>query len=96
MAENRFSTKRAVKKVKFIGEDLDIVKLSVSQVMEIQALAKTVKEGDEASNIDLLLKVVRSGTPEFVEFENDEFMELPMDELASLSNAIMKHSGLIV
>lgn len=94
MAECRFLGANATKKVKFINEEVEITKLTVAQVMNIQKLSKAVKDDDEMTSIMLLIEVLKSGVPEFKDFEDEVFHNLPMDELSKLSAEIMKFSGL--
>lgn len=91
---NRFKGKNIEKTVKFMGEDVQIAKLSVMQVMEIQEDAKGIKEGDEKANLSLLTKVIAFSVKEFKDVDQEEIFELPMDELSKLSSEIMKYSGL--
>ena len=94
MSECRFLGANALKKVKFLNEDLEISKLTVAQVMNIQKLSRDVKDDDENTSIKLLIEVLKSGVPEFKEYDDDVFHQLPMDELSKLSSEIMKFSGL--
>ena len=98
MSTNRFIEARrtAVKKVKFIGQELVIVKLSVGQVLEVQSLAKAVEAEKDAGakHIDLLFMIVRMGAPELKDLSDEEMNELPMEELSELSSGIMSYSGL--
>ena len=98
MSTNRFieASKAFTKKIKFLGQDLEITKLSVGQVIRIQDLAKAVEKAEDKSegHIDMLFQMVRMGAPELSELDDNEMSELPMEELSDLSNEIMKHSGL--
>ncbi len=85
--------KRMSKKIKFMGEEVEISKLSVSEVMAIQEKAKVVEEGqDEGFNI--LKLVVSSAVTGGSDLSDDDFSAFPMDELSKLSDEIMKFSGL--
>lgn len=95
MAENRFVGTKVSKKVKFMGQEIDISKLTISQVMKIQVQAKVLEEnGSEDENLKLLSIVVQEGAKELSELTTEQLYEFPMDELTSLSNEIMKYSGL--
>ena len=86
--------KRTPKKVTFMGESVEVVKLSVKDVTEIQAMARGA-EGDEASGgFDVLKKIIALGVVGGDELTDDDFLQLPMDDLNSLSKEIMKYSGL--
>ena len=80
------------KNVKFMGQDLEISKLTVSQVLEIQKLAKEAGE-DEDANFNLLLLVIRSSAKGGEELTDEDFDSFPIDELSVLSNNIMLYSG---
>ena len=84
--------KKMTKKVKFMGSDVEITKLSVEQVLEIQESAKKVDEDE--SGIELLRTVIRFSVTGADEIDDDQFTKLPLDELTKLSNAIMSYSGL--
>ena len=90
---NRFLSQKVKRAVKFMGLDLEIVKLSVADVLEIQRLAKDADK-DEQANLQLVAHVVRMGAPELKELTDDEIQTLPLDELSVVSNEIMKFSGL--
>jgi hypothetical protein len=95
MAENRFIGTKVSKKVKFMGQDIDICKLTITQVMKIQAQAKVLEEnGSETENLKLLSIVVQEGAKELSDLTTEQLYEFPMDELTTLSNEIMKYSGL--
>jgi hypothetical protein len=89
----RFTANKTPKKIKFLGEEVEIFKLSVNQVIEIQKLVKS-NENDEGDNLKVLLFVIRTGCPEFAEYSDSDISDLPMDELTKLSAEIMKNSGL--
>lgn len=81
------------KPVKFMGEDIKISKLSVSEVIEIQNKAKAI-ENDEAEGFNVLKVVIRSGAEGAGDLSDEDFDNFPLDELSKLSNEIMKFSGI--
>ncbi len=85
--------KKMTKTVKFINEDVKIVKLSVSDVMEIQNRAKISGE-DHDSGFDLLKTVIRMSVEGSDDLTDEDFDSFPMDELSKLSNEIMRFSGI--
>ena len=92
---NRFIGAKIKKNIKFMGQDLEIAKLTVNQVLGIQELAKEVQEGaSEETNLKLLMYVIRVGAEDLSELTMEQFKEFPMDELSKLSEEIMKYSGL--
>ena len=95
-----FDNLKVSKKVKFLGQDLEIVKLNVSSVLEIQELAKSVsaeeKDGktDDKASLNILVKFIKLGVPEFENLSEDDIFKFPMEDLSNLSNEISKYSGL--
>jgi hypothetical protein len=85
--------RKMTKKVKFVGEDVTISKLSVSEVLEIQESAKKA-ESSEETGFDLLKKVIRMSVEGATELSDEDFDSFPMDELSKLSSEIMKFSGI--
>jgi hypothetical protein len=84
---------RMTKSVKFMGKDVTISKLSVAEVMDIQNKAKTLEQNDD-SGIDVLMTVIRSAVEGAKDLSDQDFESFPMDELAKLSNEIMRFSGI--
>lgn len=85
--------RKMTKTVKFMGEDVKISKLSVSEVMSIQEKAKEV-EKDDTAGLELLQTVIRSAVEGADDLADEDFQTFPMDELSKLSNEIMKFSGI--
>jgi hypothetical protein len=85
--------KPMTKKVKFMGEDLEVRKLSVGQVIEIQQMSKAIGD-DEKASLELLQYVISSAVKDAKDLTPDDFMEFPIDELSKLSNEILSYSGL--
>jgi len=81
------------KKTKFMGEDVTMKKLSVSQVMEIQEKSKTVGE-DENASIQLLQYVIACSVDGAEDLSTEDFSAFPVDELSRLSNDVLTFSGL--
>lgn len=93
MSIKTLAGKKMTKPVKFMGEDVKISKLSVAEVMEIQELAKKI-EGNETEGFSVLKLVIRSAVEDGENLSDEEFSSFPMDELSTLSNTIMKFSGI--
>jgi hypothetical protein len=92
---NKFAQIKASKKIKFMTVEVEISKLSVARVLEIQAQAKEIENSkEESDNLKLLLLVIRAGASEMADLSDEELFDLPMDDLSNLSNEIMKYSGL--
>lgn len=85
--------KKVNKQVRFMGEDVTVFKLSVAQVMDIQAAAKAA-EGKEEEGFNVMKTIVRAGVDGGSELTDNDFDGFPLDELSKLSAEIMKFSGI--
>ena len=85
--------RKMTKTIKFMGEDILISKLNVSNVMEIQEKAKKLEENDN-EGFDLLKSIIRSAVDGAGDLSDEDFEGFPLDELSRLSNEIMKFSGI--
>lgn len=85
--------RKMTKPIKFMGEEVKISKLSVSEVLEIQEKAKG-GEVDESTGFDLLKRVIKMSVEGASDLSDQDFDTFPMDELSKLSNEIMKFSGI--
>ena len=89
-------TKKVTRKVGFMGVKVDMNKLTLLEVKGIQENA--AKAGGESATDEAGLKtlifVIKQACPDFNEFTDEEFENYPLDELTTLSNEIMKYSGL--
>jgi len=85
--------RKMTKNVKFMGEDVKISKLSVSEVMEIQERAKAL-EKDGAEGFNILKTVIRASVEGAKDLTDQDFDNFPLDELSKLSNEIMRFSGI--
>jgi hypothetical protein len=82
-------------KVDFMGEKIDVKKLSVGQVLQVQKLSKKVanNKASEEESIRLLRDVVRMAVVGAEELTDEEFDTFPLEELNKISNAVLKLSG---
>ena len=85
--------KRVHKQFRFMGEDVTIYKLSVAQVMEIQASAKAA-EGKDDEGFEVLKTILRTGVEGGSELTDSDFDGFPLEELSKLSAEVMKFSGI--
>jgi hypothetical protein len=95
MAINSFAAlvgKKVQKTVKFMGQDVDITKLTVAHVEAIQEQAKEIEKNPE-KGFDVLKQIIRSSAVGAEDISDEDFANMPMDELTKLSNEIMKFSG---
>jgi len=91
-----FVGRKMTQKTDFMGDKVNIHRLSVSQIQDLQAKAKAaegVSENDEEAGLEVLRVVIRAGVEGGADMTDEDFKEMPMDELSKLSNAIMKFSG---
>jgi hypothetical protein len=93
MSIKELAKKSITKKVPFMGEKVSIKKLSVSEVMEIQDLAKDIGE-DESKGFEILKHVIVVATEGAEDLSDQDFDSFPMEELSKLSDEIMKFSGM--
>jgi hypothetical protein len=90
LEEKELFNKKASKKYSFMDVNVNLVKLTIAEVEELQNYNKE----DNVNELAIMLKIIRKGCPDFIELEDDEIKRFPMDELIKLSSAISKHSGL--
>ena len=81
------------KDVKFMGENVKISKLSVAEVLEIQARAKNLDSNDQ-EGFNVLKTVIQSAVEGGKDLSDEDFDNFPLDELSKLSGEIMKFSGI--
>lgn len=83
------------KKVPFMGDEVEIRKLSVAEVMDVQKMVNkaTKAKGDDAQ-LGLLRDVIRLATIGAEEISDADFNSFPIAELNDLSTAILGFSGL--
>lgn len=83
------------KKVPFMGDEVEVRKMSVSEVMKIQELVKKAnKSKAEDSQLGLLRDVIRLAVLGADEITDEDFNTFPIGELSELSNEILSFSGL--
>lgn len=85
--------KRVSKEVSFMGSRVSITKLNVAEVRKIQARAAGLKD-DDSESFAVLRDVLRMSVVGAAELTDEDFDSMPMDELSTLSKAIMEFSGL--
>jgi hypothetical protein len=83
------------KKVPFMGDEVEVRKMSVSEVMKIQELVKKAnKSKSEDAQLGLLRDVIRLAVIGADEITDEDFNTFPIGELSDLSNEILAFSGL--
>jgi hypothetical protein len=87
--------KKITEKVEFMGDTVEIKKLTVSEVITIQDLIKKVQnKKDEYDDINLIKDVIRKAVVGAEEITDEEFNDFPIGELTTLSSNIMSIAGL--
>lgn len=95
--------RRVTKSVKFLGTDVEINKLSVNQVSDIQARVAALPKADadgvdnaEAgqAHLNLMIEVIKMSVVGADEVTEDEFRDFPLEDLQKLSDEVLRHSGL--
>lgn len=91
--------KRITKTIKFMGEDVLIRKLSINEIVRLQAAEEAQKgqevpkDGGVKEGIEVTLRVVRAGWADAAEWTDEELRDLPFEELLTLAGEIMSYSG---
>jgi hypothetical protein len=85
--------RRVSKKFRFMDQDVKINKLTVSEVMQIQDMAKEA-EKNENEGFNILKMVIRLSVEDASDLSDGDFDTFPLDELTKLSSEIMKFSGI--
>ena len=79
MSISRFKAAKQPRKIKFVGQDLEIVKLTVAEAIEIQtSVSEAEASEDPESNLKILLRVIQFGAPELKEMTLEDLKEFPM------------------
>lgn len=84
---------RKTVKVKFLGENVDVRKLSVAEVEEFQAKLTAAKE-DETRGLSLQRDIIRLGVAGAEDLTDAELNSFPMDDLMRLSEEILRQAGI--
>ena len=85
--------KKVSKEVKFLGENIKISKLLVSEVIEIQNKAKQLKD-EETEGLELMKTVIRAAVEGGEDLTEEDFKNFPIDDLRKLAEEVMRYSGL--
>lgn len=84
--------KKMTKKVKFLGEEVVVKKLTVAQVMAIQELTQAAGEKD--NSMEILSFVITNAVEGAEELSSSDIEQFPLEELSRLSSDILEFSGL--
>lgn len=78
-----------------MGDEVEVKKLTVGQVMELQVVINAAAEStDEDAQLKLLCDIIKVAVVGADELTDEDFSTFPISELTSLSEHIMRLSGL--
>jgi len=84
--------KTETKKVPFMGDEVEIRKLSIKEVLDLQSLINSAAEsGDQ---LEVLRGVLRLAVVGAEEMTNEEFDTFPPADLNAISEEIISYCGL--
>ena len=87
--------KKITEKVEFMGDSVEVKKLTVSEVLGIQDLIKRAQnKKDEYDDVALIKDVIRLAVIDAEQITDEEFNGFPIGELTTLSSNIMSIAGL--
>lgn len=95
----KFAKVLPTKKVPFMGDEIEIRKLSAGAVKRIGAISNDQNISEEDKTLTIVLAVLNEGV---VLEENEEALtletleEFPLDELNNLSMEIMAYAGVVL
>jgi hypothetical protein len=82
-------------KVPFMGDEVEVKKLTVGQVMDLQkVITKAEKSKSEDAQLKLLCDIIKIAVVGAEELTDEDFNTFPITELTTLSEHIMRLSGL--
>jgi hypothetical protein len=87
--------RRIEKMVKFMGEDLQIQKLTTGEMESVQEAAKANEsDTDDQRAMKTLYAVIRAGVPSAADMSEADFKTFPVEDLNKLAEEIMKLTGI--
>jgi len=87
--------KTLTEKVAFMGDEVEVKKLTVGQILAMQAMInKSGKSNASDAQIKLLRDIIKLSVIGSEDLTDEEFESFPMSELNILSEEIMRVSGL--
>lgn len=79
-------------KVKFLGSNIDVKKLSVADVEKFQSRLKEVKD-EESEGLGLQRDIIRMGVVGAEDMTDDELNQFPLDDLSRLAEEVLRAAG---
>jgi hypothetical protein len=87
--------KELTEKVPFMGDEVEVRKLTVGTIMELQKVIKKAdKSKDDEAQLKLLCDIIKVAVVGAEELTDEDFESFPLSELTELSNHVMRVSGL--
>jgi len=87
--------KAITEKVPFMGDEVEVKKLTVGEILALQkVIAKVGNSEDAAKQIGLLREIIKVAVLGADELSDEDFDTFPIEELNKLSTAVMNTSGL--
>lgn len=87
--------KLVTEEVPFMGDKVEVNKLTVGQVLELQKLVKEAsKSKDDSAQLQLLCDTIKLAVVGAEDITDEEFKSFPISELSELSEHIMRLAGL--
>jgi hypothetical protein len=83
------------KKVPFMEDEVEIRKLSVNEVFQVQKLVtKSSKSKSEDAQLGLLRDVIRMSVVDAADLTDEDYNTFPIAELSLLTEAVLEFSGI--
>jgi hypothetical protein len=87
--------KAVTEKVPFMGDEVEVKKLTVGQVMGLQkVITEAADSKDDQAQLKLLCDIIKIAVVGAEELTDEDFNSFPIQELTGLSEHIMRLSGL--
>ena len=87
--------KSITEKVPFMGDEVEVKKMTVGEILELQKVIAKVGDSDDADKqIGLLRDIIKVAVLGADELSDADFDTFPIEELNKLSTKVMELSGL--
>jgi hypothetical protein len=88
--------KTITQKVPFMGDEVEVKKLTVGEILELQKVINASQKGkqDEEKQMKLLRDILRLAVIGADEISDEEFSNFPLGELSELSQQVVSVSGM--
>jgi hypothetical protein len=88
--------KTMTQKVPFMGDEVEVKKLTVGEILELQKVINASQKGkqDEEKQMKLLRDILRLAVIGADEISDEEFSNFPLGELSELSQQVVSVSGM--